>query len=249
MAGDHVHRYIPQGTQKRFYVPMTLAQDFREFLSNDIPHTVMDFELVTNWYDRFVDGYEPHYIRGEIYPDTTKSRYQNTDNNMNIRCDVDSGIKKGDIVVDDEGIVYVLDWFVAKQSNNTPSRALRCNMPLTIKRYHEEITDEDGYCVEPEGWSNIFVNMPANAYRYDGRPQYSAVSGRPGISPDSLTLLTVQFNEKTRNIKIDDRFEWGGEEYIIVDIDWVGVTFLQNFGTIKLQAKKAPGGYDGLKFD
>lgn len=236
-----VYPYIPEKTQKRFHVPKTLADDFREFLNNDIPNTVMDFELLTNWYDRFADGYTPKYIRGEIYPDSTKSRYENTDNNMNIRCDVQSGIKKGDIVVDDKGTVYVLDWEVALQSNNAPSRALRCNMFLTVKRYHQEITDDEGYLIEPEGWTNIFEMMPANAYRYDGRPEYSAVSGTPGVVPNALTLMTFQLNEQTKNIRIDDRFVWGNEEYIVVDVDWVGIG-IDGYGTIKVQAKKAAGG-------
>ena len=78
--------YVPQGTTKRFRIPKTLAADFDEFLNNDIPNTVMNFEILHNWYIKFSYGYTPQYIRGEIYPDSTKSRYENTDNNLNIRC-------------------------------------------------------------------------------------------------------------------------------------------------------------------
>ena len=120
--------YIAEGTKSRFYIPRTLAADFTEFLSNDIPNTVMNFQLLRDWYEQFEEGYEPKYIRGEIYPDATKSRYANTDNNMNFRADVNSGIGKGDMLIDPKGMVYVLDWEVALQSNNAPSRALRCNM-------------------------------------------------------------------------------------------------------------------------
>lgn len=237
--------YKPQKTKSRFYVPTTLADDFREFLNNDIPNTVMDFQLLKNWYDKFGEQYKPTLIRGQIYPDSTKSRYENTDNNMNIRCDVQSGIQKGDMLIDPQGIIYVLDWFVAKQSNNAPSRALRCNMRLSVRRYYEEITDDDGFLIEPEGWKDLFTDLPANAYRYDGRPEYSSVSGTPGVSPNALTLMTLQYNELTKNVRINDRFMWGGQEYVIVDVDWVGVDFQKEFGTIKLQAKKAAGGmYD-----
>lgn len=235
------HPYTPRPTTNRFHVPKTLAADFTEFLNTDIPNTVMNFELLENWYDKFEENYEPIFIRGEIYPDSTKSRYENTDNNMNIRCDVNSGIKKGDIVIDDKGNIFVLDWEVALQSNNAPSRALRCNMFLTVKRYVPEVVDLDGYLISEEGWTNLFENMPANAYRYDGRPEYSAVSGTPGIMPNALTLMTFQYNSFTKNIRIDDRFVWGNDEYLIVDIDWVGVG-LDGAGTIKIQAKKVPGG-------
>ena len=44
--------YLPAGTNKRFYVPPTLASDFTEFLDNDIPNTVMNFKLYHNWYEK-----------------------------------------------------------------------------------------------------------------------------------------------------------------------------------------------------
>lgn len=234
--------YIPEGSKTKFFVPRTLAADFTEFLSNDIPNTVMDFEQLTDWYDQFKDGYVPTHIRCEIYPDSSKSRYSNTDNNMNIRSAVDSGIKKGDMQKDPEGEIYVQDWEVAKQSNNAPSRALRCNMLLTVTRYFPEVTDDLGYLVEPEGERSIFEKLPANAYRYDGRPEYSAVSGTPGISPNALTQLTIQYNDLTKNIRIDDRFVWIDEIYTIVDINYVGVNEIHGSGTIVVQAKKAAGG-------
>lgn len=201
----------------------------------------MSFEWLPNWFDRLAGDYVPKYIRGELYPDSTKSRYENTDNNLNIRCSESSGIKKGDMVVDEDANVYVLDWEVSLQANNAPSRALRCNMFLTVERYHEEITDEYGYLIEPEGWSPIFEQLPANAYRYDGRPEYSAISYVPGVIPNALTLMTLQYNDKTKHIRIDDRFIWGNETYTIVDIDYVGIG-LDGRGTLKLQAKKSAGG-------
>jgi hypothetical protein len=142
--------YIAEGTKSRFFVPRTLAADFTEFLDNDIPNTVMSFTHLHDWYEQFEDGYKPKSIRCEIYPDSTKSRYANTDNNMNIRADINSGIEKGDMVVDPAGMVYILDWEVALQSNNAPSRALRCNMYLTVFRHQEEVVDNEGYLVEEE---------------------------------------------------------------------------------------------------
>ena len=234
--------YIPEGTQKRFYVPKALAADFTEFLQNDIPNTVMNFELLKSWYDRADDNYEPHYIRGEIYPDSTKSRYSNTDNNMNFRADINSGIRKGDMIVQPDGTIFVLDWEVALESNNAPSRALRCNMYLKVERHREEETDDYGYLINPEGAETIVHEIPANAYRYDGRPEYSAVSGTPGITPNALTLMTVQYNNETKNIRIDDMFEWGNEIYKIVDVNRVGVSIDETHGVLFLQAKKASGG-------
>lgn len=237
--------YVPQGTSKRFRVPRTLAADFTAFLNQDIPNQVMDFELVPDWYARYEDGYEKVFIRGEIYPDSTKSRYENTDNNMNFRADVHSGIKKGDMLIQPDKTVFILDWFVALESNNAPSRALRCNMLLNIKRYVEEEVDDDGYVIEHEHFEDVVQEIPANAYRYDGRPEYSAVSGTPGLSPNALTLLTVQYNDQTKNIQESDGFVWGGDTYEIVDVNTVGLDIGGDFGTLKLQARKKAGGMNG----
>ena len=239
--------YVPQGTTKRFRVPRTLAADFDKFLDQDIPNTNMDFELLHDWYDQFKLGYKPIYIRGEIYPDSTKSRYENTDNNMNIRCSVSSGIKKGDMVIEPDGSIYILDWEVHLQSNNAPSRALRCNMYLTIERFQHAEVDELGYVVDgtKDGMVKIVDNLPCNTYRYDGRPEDVTVSGTPGQTVNALTIFTVQYNDQTKNIHIDDEFNWGDETYYIVDINRVGVNIGGHYGTLKLQARKKPGGIHG----
>lgn len=266
--------YVPQGTSKRFRVPRTLAADFDAFLNMDIPDTNMDFELLHNWYDRADDNYVPTYIRGEIYPDSTKSRYENTDNNMNIRCSKTSGIRKGDMVIEPDGTIYILDWDVHLESNNAPSRAVRCNMILKVVRFKDTVevnestvVEEDGTLIDENGFvieqqndeeseehqqtylaeqtETIVPDIPCNAYRYDGRPEYVTVSGTPGTIPNALTLMTVQYNDYTKNIKINDEFDWGNETYRIIDINMVGVDILKRYGTLKLQVKKKEGGLHG----
>lgn len=260
--------YVPQGTSKRFRVPRTLAADFTAFLNQDIPNTVMDFTILKNWYDQFKEDYEPVTIRGEIYPDATKSRYTNTDNNMNFRADVDSGIQKGDMIIQPDGTIFLLDWEVALQSNNAPSRALRCNAKLTITRSIGDEVDEDGYAADPnyqdvDEWGfvigheddqedttaaylsshKIIVDsIPVNAYRYDGRPEYSAISGTPGVSPDALTIMSMQYNQYTKEIKIDDEFIWGFETYRVIDIDRMGMHISGKRGVLRLQCRKVAGG-------
>ena len=239
--------YNPQATSKRFRVPRTLAADFDAFLDRDIPNTNMDFEILKNWYAREEDGYKPTYVRGEIYPDSTKSRYENTDNNLNIRCSVSSGIQKGDMLIQPDGQIFVLDWAVSLQSNNAPSRALRCNLILKITEKIEEDIDEEGY-VRHNGnptIKTIVPEIPCNAYRYDGRPEYVAVSGTPGTMAGVLSLLTVQYNDRTKHIKIGHTFEWGEDTYEIVDVSRVGLNLMNENGTLKLQAKRAAGGLHG----
>ena len=235
--------YVSQPSRSRFVLPPTLESDFDNFLEGDLPNQVMNFELIDDWYARTEDEkYRKKFVRGELYPDSTKSRYEDTDNNMTIRCSLKSGIKKGDIMIpENRPEIFVLDWEVAPESNNLPSRALRCNMYLTVVRWTPEVTDEDGFLEEEEGWRTICADMPANAYRYDGRPEYSAIYGTPGIAANALTLMTTQLNRHTKDIRVDDRFIWGNEEYTIIDVNYVGVG-LDNKGTIKMQARKTAGG-------
>lgn len=236
--------YIPQPTSKRFRVPRTLAADFTSFLNQDIPNAVMDFILLPNWYMQFEENYVENIIRGEIYPDSTKSRYEDTDNNMNFRADVNSGIKKGDMIIQPDGTIFLLDWFVALESNNAPSRALRCNMRLNIKRYSEGEFDEDGYRIKRPGWKHIVKDLPVNACRYDGRPEFSAISGTPGVVPNALTLMYVQYNPQTKNVHLGDRFKWGIDTYEVIDINRVGVDITGTYGTLKFQVKKVAGGIE-----
>ena len=75
-------------------------------------------------------------------------------------------------------------------------------MYLNVTRHRDEQTDRYGMLLIEEGEDVICENMPANAYRYDGRPEFSASYATPGIVPNALTLLTVQYNSKTKDIHI-----------------------------------------------
>lgn len=226
-----------------FYVPPTLAADFDDFLNTDVPNQVGDYEVIHDWYERTKSGYEPKMIRGEIYPDSTKSRYENMDNQMNFRASVTSGIRKGDIIIQqDTGKIYLLDWEVALETNNAPSRALRCNFNLTIERDMPEEVDEDGYLMWEGGKKTIVDALPCNGYRYDGRPEFSTIRSTPGIAPNALSIVVVQWNTHTDDIRIGDRFVWGYETHVIVDIDLFGLSADKTSGVLRLLTRKEAGG-------
>jgi hypothetical protein len=117
------------------------------------------------------------------------------------------------------------------------------------------VLDEEGYVISGEKYAVgaetkrkvIVEKIPANAYRYDGRPEFVAVSGTPGAVAGVLTLMTVQYNEQTKNIKIGHFFDWQNSAYEIIDVNFVGVDINSTHGTIKLQAKRAAGGLHGYE--
>jgi hypothetical protein len=135
---------------------------------------------------------------------------------------------------------------------------------LTVYEYADAVVDEDGYVIDDEGFvvgggrhneehcgnpKKIIIvdNLPSNAYRYDGRPEFVAVSATPGAIAGVLTLMTVQYNNQTKNIKIGQYFDWGENTYEIVDVNAVGLEINQQYGTLKLQAKRAAGGLHGYE--
>lgn len=66
------------------------------------------------------------------------------DNQLNFRASVSSGIKAGDIAVDPNGKIYLLDWDIEPEPNNASTRALTCNAYITVQRYQNEQTDTNG---------------------------------------------------------------------------------------------------------
>lgn len=227
----------------KFFIPPTLVKDFKDFLQSDLPGAIFDYEILHSWYDQFKEDYKPVTQRAEIYPDATKSRYADTDNNLNIRFAYDSEIVKGDYIIEGgTGTVYLLDWDIPPEPNNKSSRALRCNVKLTFQRYQKAITDKWGYLVQEEGMTTIAEEIPANAYRYEGRPEFSAIQGTPGIAANALSVISVQLNEQTQNLRVDDEFLWGNEIYTVIDVGRVGVNIDGTHGVLSIQARKKAGG-------
>ena len=248
--------YEKKASRSHFFVPKTLESDFDTFLENDIPDVVGDFTAYRDWFARLEEDYEPYVIRGEIYPDTTKSRYEDTDNNLNIRFSKSADILKGDYIEDSHGVIYLLDWEIAPESNNKASRAVRCNLNMEVRRFRNNpinadgdvLVDEMGYVIEtpstPEDtvdYDVIVPGVPVNAYHYDGRPEYSVIAASPGVVPNNLVILNVQYNSHTANIKLDDYFHWGDSDYVIMDVNYVGMNMFSNTGVLKIQAKKKAG--------
>jgi hypothetical protein len=113
---------------------------------------------------------------------------------------------------------------------------------LEFKRYHPEITDELAYLIEPEGFTTIAEPIPVNAYRYDGRPEYSARASTPGVIPSALTIVSVQYNEQTRHIRDDDEFIWGDDTYVVIDVNRATMRIDGQSGVLTIQARKKSGG-------
>ena len=160
---------------------------------------------------------EELFIRATYFPVDWKSKVGNSDASANFKTDWQHLIHKGDIVIRESGEILMLTWDIKEHMNNQATQAQICNLPLTVRRHVEAKTDKRGYITEPAHDEDIVTKHPATFTTYAGRPDYIAQTGVPGINPDSLMSGQVQFNGATKNIRINDEFEFGGFTYRIIN--------------------------------
>ena len=204
----------------KFYIPPTIRKDFEDWLRTEVPNTNYDFELVRNWYDRGADGYEPVVLKAMIFPIEWKSKVGNSDANSNFKTDLNVPIFKGDIASREDGHIVMLNWTVQRHPNNQSTQAVDCNAMLEFTRHVDETVDDRGFLITEAHEEIIAPEIPCVFSEYTGRPDYAASYNTPGISPDHLLTVQVQFNSLTRNIREGDNFELYGSRYRVVN--WVG---------------------------
>lgn len=117
-------------------------------MRQDTPGFTFTATLVRDWEKYNVPELNPQ-LRCVLFPINWKSNFAAADEGVNFRTDHSHKIKKGDMIVREDGEIYILNWAVHNQVNNQPSQAKRCNLLITIKRRAEEEVDEEGYAISP----------------------------------------------------------------------------------------------------
>jgi hypothetical protein len=217
--------------------------DYKKYLYTDIPNVTGTFELLYNWYDRDKDGYEPLEMRAEMFPINWKSKMGTSDASLNFYTHLDILIYKGNYVIDKNGDVYMLNWTVTKEINCQHTQAAKCNHMLKLERVQEEKWGSDGRLVQEGGTHIVFDSIPAMLSEYAGRPDYTPNYNAPGIVPDMLIAGTVQFNEATAQMQINDEFDWGKFRYRIVNIVYTEITIDGTRGVLGFNARRVGGEY------
>ena len=227
---------------KDFRPPATIADDFRRLLQHDVPHVNFTFELVRDWYSIHDEGYEPIYLRAQQTPIDWKSKIGNSDMSTNFKVTHDIPIHKGDMVIREDGVVFTLNWNVQNHANNQATQSLECNSVLEFTRWFDDETDENGYLVTPKGRRVIVPAIPATHVEYAGRPDFSATQGQPGIAPDHLITVYLQWNPVTKNIFLGDEFQIGRFTYRVINVSIAEVNIDKDYGVLTLNAKRVAGG-------
>ena len=195
-----------------------------------------------DWFLAQEEGYEPIYLRAQQTPIDWKSKVGSSDMNVNFKVTHDIPIHKGDIVIREDGVQFMFIWNVQNHANNQATQTAELNTHIEVYRNMPAVVDEDGYEVEPERKEIIVPGLPCMHTEYAGRPDFSAAQGQPGINGDHLLEVSMQWNSRTKNIRIGDEFVLGAYTYRVVNVTIKEVSIWQEYGVLIFNARRIAGG-------
>lgn len=233
-----------KASTKNFRPPETIKSDFVRLLQHEVPHVNFTFDLIHDWYDHVENVGEHCLIRAQQTPIDWKSKIGNSDMSTNLKVSHDVRIYKGDMVIREDGYVFLLNWMVQNHPNNQATQTILCNTRLTITRMIPAETDMNGYLMHDDMTDVIVDDLPCVHSEYAGRPDFISSQGAAGIAPDHLLNISMQWNRKTRNIRIGDHCKIGNYEYRIINVSIAEVDIDGEHGILILNAKRVAGGYD-----
>lgn len=180
-------------------------------------------------------------LRAEHFPINWKSKMGNSDANKNFYTDYDVEIQKGDMCIREDGLIVMLNWSIQHYINAQTTQAIECNHIVTIKRHVDATADRRGIKTE-DAHDEVIVNeLPCVMSEYAGRPDFAAAQNTPGIHADMLTVVNLQWNEYTKEIRVGDTFEWANSTYRVINLNYAEVDINRTFGVITLNARRVAG--------
>ena len=192
-------------------------------------------------YDRD-NEYEPEYIRGQQTSIDWKSKMGNSDMSTTFKTDYTPDICKGDYVVREDGMLYMLNWNITYHANNQATQSTECNAIVDITREFPPVVNEKGFVIQEGGRRAVAAGLPINHSEYAGRPDYSGASLQAGMHPDHLITVSCQWNKTTCKIRLDDEFILGDFTYRVMNISVAEVQIDRDYGVLILNAKRVAGG-------
>lgn len=188
------------------------------------------------------EEYAPEYIRAQQTSIDWKSKIGNSDMSTNFKTDYTHEIQKGDYVIREDGMLFMLNWNITLHANNQATQSTECNAVVDVTRMFPDETDDRGMLIQAGGRRPVASRLPVNHTEYAGRPDYSGASGQAGMHPDHLITVTCQWNTTTRKIRLDDEFVIGDFTYRVMNISLAEVNIDKDYGILVLNAKRVAGG-------
>lgn len=140
------------------------------------------------------------------FPILWKSKINNSDANSNFRTHLQVDIRKGDFVIREDGVIYMLNWQIQRHVNNQSTQAVDCNAFIEFWREVDDVLDGRGFLIEAAHREIIAPTIPCLYSEYAGRPDYATNYNTPGILADHLLTVQVQYNDRTKHLRINDQF-------------------------------------------
>ena len=206
-------------------------------------------ESVNIYYSLNADGtyeltndYEPEYIRAQQTSIDWKSKIGNSDMSTNFKTDYTHEVQKGDYVIREDGMLFMLNWNITLHANNQATQSTECNAVVDVTREFMPVVDSKGFVITQGGRRPVAASLPINHTEYAGRPDYSGASLQAGMHPDHLITVTCQWNTTTRKIRLDDEMVIGDFTYRVINISLAEVNIDKDYGILVLNAKRVAGG-------
>lgn len=242
------HRTVTYGAEIKptinsFAPPSRFQDDYRKVLMTDHPHTNFWFKRLVDWYrDKDKTGDDIIWIRAEQTPIQWKSAIGNADLKTNFNTDWDQPIQRGDIMIREDGRIYMLDWAVQEDIINQNSQSIECNTYFEIQRHMGAVTNDEGDVIVPAHNEIIIPKIPGVCSEYTGRPDFEVLQSTVGITSGDLLTCYVQWNSVTQQMRIGDEFEFGFYMYRIENISVERVDITKTFGEIMFHGRRVTGG-------
>ena len=235
-------------SNRRFREPTTMLGDFRNNLMEDKPFVNYTYELIHDWYARQDPNYEKVFVRAQQTPIDWKSKIGNSDLSTNFKTTHETKIYKGDIVIREDGIISMLTWNVTDHANNQATQSVVCNDYLTFTREAHPQVDDDGFVIgeippDTDLPREVIVDsMPCSHTEYAGRPDFSTSEGQPGLLGDDLITINLQYNDRTKLIRIGDQTIIGPYTYRVINFTMAEVDITKTHGVVICNARRVSGG-------
>ena len=200
------------------------------------------YSLASDGTYELTDEYEPEYIRAQQTSIDWKSKIGNSDMSTNFKTDYTHKIEKGDYVIREDGMLFMLNWNITLHANNQATQSTECNAIVDITREFPDEVDSNGMLIQEGGRRPVAAELPVSHAEYAGRPDYSGASGQAGMHPDHLITVYCQWNTTTRKIRLDDQFVLGDFTYKVMNISLAEVQVDKDYGILTLNAKRVAGG-------
>lgn len=241
---DGITPFVGRSRNMKFRVPQHIQSDFDDFLMTDIPHVNYTYEIYPDWYNKARKA----EARGEVVPINWKSKYAGSDSATNVRMSLKTTVNKGDILirkqtVQDDALTFMAIWDTEKEINNKRVQIQKCNMNMRIVRMTApELDPRTGQTLSVGGEVVVVDSIPAIGAVIVNKLEYSFGQNLPGILPNHMIVFYIQWNNSTKNIRVNDEFIWHGDRYKIIDVNKSEVTVDEVYGLVTLTADKVAGG-------